>query len=215
MFINLIEKYKVTIFILITLFLSPLICFASDQIKVECSVSNIKEPTDLTVDYVIIPDPSNLTTATNEPTNLTLIINKNDRIVDQKVDKNIYIDFNDTVYNDVGLYKYIIEEENISNEADYNLTNKKYEIYVQAVYDSEGNIIKNILLFGTDLSDNEKKPVKFAYKNVNDEIIIDIPKTDKNIYRLPIVLLILSIAFIIIILGKRRKYDQQSIESNR
>jgi len=208
MIANNVIKNKLNLFLLIIPLLLPFVCFASDQIKVDCSISNLSNPTNITVEYDVIPDPSNPHNAENEPTSITLIVNENDKVINKKVNKKLYIDFKDTIYKETGLYKYLIQEKSLSNKVDYELTNKRYEIYVQAVYDSEGNIVKNILLYGLDLSDNEKKPVYFEYRNVNDEIIIDIPKTDMNVYRLPIVIFILTLSFIFIFLGKKRKYDQ-------
>ncbi len=197
--INSLKKYKYYLYLLIIPLLFPLTVLANDSIDVKCSVSNLKEPTELTINFDIVPDESNPKGASNEPKEISLKITKEDKIVNNKVDKKIYIDFTNTNYTEAGLYKYIVKEKNISNDKDYNLTKKKYEIYIQVVYDSDGNLIKNRYLFGKDLDDNEKKEITFDYVNTHEEKTVpDIPITGKTVSKVSIiVVLVIVLGFIL------------------
>lgn len=205
---KIITRNIMSLLVFIIPFLFPLMVKAVDEIPINCSIDNIKKGESLTIKYDIVPDSSNNSGVTGEPSEVTLTISKDDNIVDKHIDKKIYIDFSKTTYSMVGTYKYIIKENSIDNNEDYSLTNKEYEIYIQVIYDKDGNMIKNVYLVGKDLLDNQKKPISFNYVNTTEERdISNVPITGASSFVLPIAIFIILFAIFFIVYGKIKQND--------
>lgn len=115
--------------------------------------------------YEIKPEKSNLKGATNEPTELTVVLNsESDKVSDGRLSKTEYIDFSNTTYIKPGVYKYLITEKYSSNETEFPLDTQKYRIAIEAVEEPDGSISHSFYKYAYDLN-NDTKEEKIAFNH--------------------------------------------------
>ena len=115
--------------------------------------------------YDIKPEKSNLKGATNEPTELTVVLNsENDKVSDGRLSKTEYIDFSNTKYTKPGVYKYLVTEKFCSNETEFPIDTQKYRIAIEAIEEEDGSISHSFYKYAYDLA-HDTKEEKIAFNH--------------------------------------------------
>ena len=129
------------------------------------ATGDFREPKEVTLKYDITPERSNLSGASNEPTEVTVTLNSTTDVISEgRLSKSCEIDFTNTTYTKPGVYKYLITEKYCSNETEFPRNTKKYRIAVEAVKESNGSISHSFYKYAFDL-ENDTKEERIAFNH--------------------------------------------------
>lgn len=139
--------------------------YLGKQVPIIVSINGTPNQSETTFKYEIKPEKSNLNGATNEPTELTVVLNSvSDKVSDERLSKTEYIDFSDTTYTKPGVYKYLITEKYCSNETEFPIDKQRYRIAIEAIEEPNGSISHSFYKFAYDL-EHDTKEEKIAFNH--------------------------------------------------
>lgn len=138
--------------------LAPYDEYIGTKIPITVTLSGNPSDSETVFKYEIKPEPSNIPGAIGEPTELTVVVNKNDpRDLDGRITKTAYVDFTDTQYFDPAVYKYTISEVYCSNEKEYPLSDQKYKFSVEVIEQADTTMKQELYKYAFDLNNNTKE----------------------------------------------------------
>lgn len=161
--------------------------YLGKEVPITVSLNGNPSQSETIFKYDIKPEKSNLHGATNEPTELTVVLNsENDKVSEERISKTEYIDFSNTKYIKPGVYKYLVTEKYCSNETEFPIDTQKYRIAIEAVEEEDGSISHSFYKYAYDLA-HDTKEEKIAFNHtqmtfVKFEMKTTGKKADSNEY---------------------------------
>ena len=138
--------------------LAPYDEYIGTKIPITVTLSGTPSDSETVFKYEIKPEPSNIPGAADEPTEVTVVVSKDDeRDLDGRITKTAYVDFTNTQYFDPAVYKYTISEIYCSNEKEYPISSQKYKFSVEVIEQADGTLKQELYKYAFDLNNNTKE----------------------------------------------------------
>ena len=121
--------------------LAPYDEYIGTKIPITVTLSGRQTDSETVFKYEIKPERSNIPGAIGEPTEVTVVVSKDDeRDLDGRITKTAYVDFTNTQYFDPAVYKYTISEIYCSNEKEYPISSQKYKFLIELINQADSTL---------------------------------------------------------------------------
>lgn len=159
------KKVIICIFLFILFSLIPNKTNALESITLVNEISPITNPTNLKIDYLVMPATENEDGVSGEIDELEVDFT-GCSVQNYKIRKEVELDFSKVEYTKPGVYRYIVRQKRLSDTKTFIKSTQIYYIYVDVSKDDEGNNTIEVLDLVYDTEKQEKGDLIFNNETI-------------------------------------------------